>query len=137
MPTTPRTIVALAALALAAGCAGFMDSRMLPWQPLVSRTLIAEEIGVVEGRRFTFRTYRELRAGMGELTATYVLADGNPRLATVTREGVEVFSGTVNGQLFHTNTPGEWYCGNSRSACIRALEPEPLPRLRGFMWAAP
>ena len=119
----------LAALALTAGCAGFVDDRMLPWYPPVSRTLVAEDSIVVTGRRFELRRYREERAGMGVLDAFYVVTDARQGQTRTTPEGLDVTSGVIEGRLFFTNfPPGEWYCGATRDACVRALMPEQIPR---------
>ena len=131
MPT-PGRAASLAALVFLAACAGFVDARRLPWQPLVDRTLVAEESVVADLQRFALRRYRETRVGMGEVSAVYIVAEGR---TIDTRPGpgdLPVITGLVNGQLFYSNFQGEWYCGGSRSACARALQPEFLPR--GLFW---
>ena len=122
-----RTAVPLTALALLTACAGFMDSRQLPMLPMTSRAALGEERIFADNQLFTLRRYAETREGMGAVTAYYVVgrdADHGPRRLA---NGVEVYTGTVNSRLFFTNFPGEWYCGQSRAACMSELEPEQIP----------
>ena len=126
-----RTAAALAVMTLAAGCAGFVDDRMLPWYPPVSRTLVGEDSIVVNGRRYTLHRYVEERAGMGQLNAFYVATNARQGQTRTTPQGLAVTSGVIEGRLFFTNfPPGEWYCGATRDACVRALMPEQIPRFR-------
>ncbi len=124
---TLRAGLAVGALALLAGCAGFIDSRALPTLQVADRSLEGEEQVVVDGRRFTLRRYAETRAGMGRVPAFYVLGPDADREPRVLANGVELWHGLVNGQPFLTNFPGEWYCGQSRIACVEALTPERIP----------
>lgn len=129
-----RPFAPLAALALLGACAGFMDERQLPFLPLADRSLVGEERIRADFRPFTLRRYAETRVGMGSVTAFYIVGPdprhGPRRLAN----GLGLYSGTVNSRQFFSNFPGEWYCGQTRDACIRALEPEKLPPRRGELF---
>ena len=124
---TLRHLVPLAALGLLSGCAELMDDRQLPLLAMTDRTLLGDELLAVDGQTFTLRRYAETRAGMGEVTALYVLGPDAAHGPRPLASGVDLYTGFVNRRQFYSNFPGEWYCGQNRSACRRALEPEQIP----------